>query len=91
VQARVIAHRGEHLEAERLAREAVAGQEQSDNLGFQGDAWCDLAEVLGAAGRDDEAAAAFAEALERYERKGNIPLSRQVRTRLSELRSPRAF
>jgi class 3 adenylate cyclase/tetratricopeptide (TPR) repeat protein len=91
VQARVIAHRGEHLEAERLAREAVAGQEQSDNLGFQGDAWCDLAEVLGAAGRDDKAAAAFAEALERYERKGNIPLSRQVRTRLSELRSPRAF
>jgi class 3 adenylate cyclase/tetratricopeptide (TPR) repeat protein len=87
VQARVLADRGEHAEAERLAREAVAGQEQGDNLTFQGDAWCDLAEVLAAAGRDEEAAAAFAEALERYERKGNIPLARQVRTRLSALRS----
>jgi tetratricopeptide (TPR) repeat protein len=87
VQARVLAHRGEHAEAERLAREAVAGQEQSDNLTFQGDAWCDLAEVLAAAGRDEEAATALAEALERYERKGNIPLARQVRKRLSALRS----
>jgi class 3 adenylate cyclase len=87
VQARVLAHRGEHAEAERLAREAVAGQEQSDNLTFQGDAWCDLAEVLAAAGRDEEAAAALTEALERCERKGNIPLARQVRKRLSALRS----
>jgi tetratricopeptide (TPR) repeat protein len=87
VQARVLAHRGEHAEAERLAREAVAGQGQSDNLTFQGDAWCDLAEVLAAAGRDEEAAAAFAEALERYERKGNIPLARQVRTHLYSLQS----
>jgi tetratricopeptide (TPR) repeat protein len=87
VQARVLAHRGEHAEAERLAREAVAGHEQTDNLTFQGDAWCDLAEVLAAAGRDEEAAAALAEALERYERKGNIPLARQARARLSALRS----
>jgi tetratricopeptide (TPR) repeat protein len=87
VQARILAHRSEHAEAERLAREAVAGHEQSDSLTFQGDAWCDLAEVLAAAGRDEEAAAAFAEALERYERKENIPLAREVRTRLSTLRS----
>jgi tetratricopeptide (TPR) repeat protein len=87
VQARVLAHRGEHAEAERLAREAVAGHEQTDNLTFQGDARCDLAEVLAAAGRDEEAAAALAEALERYERKGNIPLARQARARLSALRS----
>src|SRR5262249_27960684 len=87
VQARVLAHRGEYAEAERLAREAVAGQEQTDNLIFQGDSWCALAEARAAAGRDEQAAAAFAEALERYERKGNIPLARQVRTRLSALRS----
>src|SRR5205814_7168041 len=30
VQARVLAHRGEHAEAERFAREAVAGHEQTD-------------------------------------------------------------
>jgi class 3 adenylate cyclase/tetratricopeptide (TPR) repeat protein len=86
VQARVLAHRSEHAEAEHLAREAVASHEESDSLTFQGDAWCDLAEVLAAAGRDEEAAAAFDEALERYERKQNIPLARQVRTRLSTLR-----
>jgi len=45
VQARVLAHRGEHAEAERLARGAVAAHEQTDNLTFQGDAWCDLAGV----------------------------------------------
>ena len=82
VQALVLAHRGEHAEAERLAREAVAGIEQTDSLTFQGDAWYDLAEVLAAAGRDEEAAAALAEALDRYERKQNIPLARQVRERL---------
>ena len=87
VQARVLAHRGEHAEAERLAREAVAGSEQSDSLAFQGDAWCDLAEVLAAAGRDDEAAAALAEAVDRYERKQNIPLARQVRERLREVQA----
>jgi hypothetical protein len=87
VQARVLAHRGERAEAERLARQAVAGHEQTENLIFQGDAWCDLAEVLAAAGRDEEAAAALGEALERYGRKGNIPFARQARTRISELRN----
>jgi class 3 adenylate cyclase len=87
VQALVLSHRGEHEEAERLAREAVAEVEQSDNLTFQGDAWCDLAEVLHAAGRDDEAAAALADALERYEGKGNIPMARQARARLREIQA----
>jgi class 3 adenylate cyclase len=85
VQALVFAHRREHAEADRLAREAVAGVEQTDNLTFQGDAWYDLAEVLAAAGREDEAAAALTEALDRYERKQNLPLARQVRERLTEL------
>jgi class 3 adenylate cyclase len=85
VQALVLAHRGEHAEADRLAREAVAAVEQTDSLTFQGDAWYDLAEVLAAAGREEEAAAAVAEALDRYERKQNIPLARQVRERLADL------
>ena len=85
VQARVLAHRGEHSEAERLAREAVArvAREESDNLPWQGDAWCELAEVLEAAGRRDAAIDAWREALDRYERKGIIPLARRVRERLA--------
>ena len=83
VQARVLAHRGEHSEAERLAREAVARVEESDNLPWQGDAWCELAEVLEAAGRRDAAIDAWREALDRYERKGIIPLARRVRERLA--------
>ena len=85
VQALVLAHRGEHAEADRLAREAVARVEQTDGLTFQGDAWYDLAEALAAAGREEETAAALAEALDRYERKQNIPLARQMRERLADL------
>ena len=48
---------------------------------MQGDAFCDLAEVLHAAGRDEEAEAAFAQALERYERKHNFAQAAQVRER----------
>jgi tetratricopeptide (TPR) repeat protein len=87
VQALVLADRGEHADAERLAREAVAGVEQTEGLTFQGDAWCDLAEVLHAAGRDEEAAAALADALERYERKGNFPMARQARVRLRDIQA----
>jgi hypothetical protein len=54
---------------------------------MQGDALCDLADVLAAAGCGDEAAAALAQAFERYERKHNLAMTRQVRERLSELQS----
>jgi tetratricopeptide (TPR) repeat protein len=48
---------------------------------LQGDAYCDLGEVLEAAGRCDEAIDAWREALDRYERKGVVPLVRRVRER----------
>ncbi len=86
VQALVQAHRGEHAQAARLGREAVAIIEQTDGLNHQGDALTVLADVLHAAGRDEEAADALAAALERYERKENIPMARQTRTRLMALR-----
>jgi len=82
VQALVHAHRGEFAEAEVLAREAVAMGEQTDSLDFQAEALCDLAEVLRAAGKTSEAAGAFDEALDRYERKKNVAMARQVRARL---------
>jgi tetratricopeptide (TPR) repeat protein len=87
VQARVHSHRAEQPEGERLAREAVAITERMDGLNFQGDAYCDLAEVLAAAGRTDEAAQALEEALERYERKKNLAMVAQVKPKLEELRA----
>jgi len=78
-------HRGEHPEAERLAREAVDWAERSDSLLNQGDAFAVLAQVLEAAGRRDGALAAAQEALDRYERKGVVPLVRRLRERLAAL------
>jgi tetratricopeptide (TPR) repeat protein len=86
VQAGVDAHRGKFDSAERLAREAVEIGAQTDALSSQGDALCDLAEVLKAAGRNGEAAAALEEALERYERKKNLAMVAQVKPKLAELR-----
>ena len=88
VQARVHAHRVEPAEAERLAREAVAIAEQTDALNYQGDALCDLAEVLAAADRRDEASQALEQALERYERKKNLAMIAQVHQHLDALRDP---
>ncbi len=85
VAALVAAHRGGHAEAERLAREALTYSQQTDSPRFQGNAYSDLAEVLHAAGRREEAAAAWYEALDRYERKGIIPYVRRTRERLSAL------
>ena len=85
VQARVHASRRENAEAERLAREAVQIAEQSDSINRQGDTFCDLAEVLAAAGKQLEAQAAFGQALDRYERKRNLTMAARVRDRLAEL------
>ena len=85
VLARVLAHRGDLAEAERLAREAVALSEENDLLNEQCLALWDLGEVLAAAGRPDDAAAAFEHALDRCRRKKNVALARQVRDRLAEL------
>jgi class 3 adenylate cyclase/tetratricopeptide (TPR) repeat protein len=85
VRAKVLARRGDHAEAERLAREAVAIGEQTDALNAQGDAIADLAEVLLLAGTPDDAAAALAEAQARYERKGNVVSALRAQARLAEL------
>ena len=83
VRAKVAARRGEHAEAERLVREAVAITEGTDDLNAQGDVYADFAEVLLLAGRTDEAVAALKQALERYERKGNIVMAERARDRLA--------
>jgi class 3 adenylate cyclase/tetratricopeptide (TPR) repeat protein len=85
VRSKVLARRGKVDEAERLAREAVAVSEKTDFLNEQGDVYADLAEVLLLAGKADEAAAALAQALARYERKGNLVSTRRAQARLAEL------
>ena len=85
-QALVESARGNHAEAEQLAREAVEIGGRTDALNWQGDAFCDLAEVLGASGRRAEAADALERALARYERKQNLAMGAQVRPRLAALR-----
>ena len=85
VEARVLAQRGKHAEAEPLVREAIAILERANGLNLQGDALCDLAEVLTRAGRSDEAASTLEQALNRYERKRNLVMASRVRGRLAEL------
>jgi tetratricopeptide (TPR) repeat protein len=82
-RAKVLARRGEYAEAERLAREAVAIGAETDLLNWQGDANADLAEVLLLSGTTDAAAAALEQALDRYERKGNLVMARRTRDRLT--------
>jgi tetratricopeptide (TPR) repeat protein len=86
VRAKVLGRRGEHAEAERLAREAVAIGEETEVLNAQGDTYADLAEVLLLAGRPEEAAEAFEQALARYERKGNIVMAARTSDRLEALK-----
>jgi tetratricopeptide (TPR) repeat protein len=85
VSAKVLARRGEHADAEQLAREAVAIGEGTDALNWQGDANSDLAEVLLLGGKADEAVTALEQALERYERKGNLVMAGRARARLIAL------
>jgi class 3 adenylate cyclase/tetratricopeptide (TPR) repeat protein len=89
VKAKVLARRGEHAEAERLAREALAIGEETDMLNSVAQVYADFGEVLALAGRPDDAAAAFAEALARYERKENLVMAERTRSRLAELTAPR--
>jgi len=86
VRAKVLARRGEHGEAERQAREAVAAGEETDSLTGLGDAYADLAEVLFLAERSQEGVGALEQALERYERKGNVVMAERVRDRLAAQR-----
>jgi class 3 adenylate cyclase/predicted ATPase len=84
-RAKVFARRGRHTEGERLAREALAIIESTQDLNGQGDAYADLAEVLLLGNRPDEAAGALEQALERYERKENRVSADRTRWRLEEL------
>ena len=76
----VMAARGRYDEAIRLADEAVAITTDTEDIAHQGEALVDLARALSGAGRDEEAAEVLGQALERYERKGNITSAQRVRS-----------
>jgi tetratricopeptide (TPR) repeat protein len=85
VRAKVLSRRGEHREAEGLAREAVAWGEPTDALEVKANAYRDLAIVLAAAGKRDEALDALARAQSSYEEKGHTVGVARVEELRSEL------
>jgi tetratricopeptide (TPR) repeat protein len=90
VRAKLLARRGDHAEAERLAREAVALSNATDMLAEQGNALVDLAEVLTLAGRREEAAEALAEAERLFVEKGYVVAVGRTQSLLEDLRAPAA-
>ena len=81
-RARVQAHVGEFDDALRLADEAIAINDRTDYPVWQGDGREVRGIVLEAAGRGDDAREAYEEAIDRYERKGNVVAAGRVRKRL---------
>jgi DNA-binding SARP family transcriptional activator len=77
LSARILADRGHHAEAEQLAYSAAALAAQTDLLSERADTLLDLAHVLASAGRAGEAHAAATQALDLYQRKGNLPGARE--------------
>jgi tetratricopeptide (TPR) repeat protein len=79
LRAKVFSARGEFDRAEALAREAVEIAAETDYFELAAGTWLDLAEIRQAAG-NAEARTAAHEALELYERKGNLVGARRAST-----------
>ena len=84
VRARLLAHRGESAEAERVALEAVSLAEGTDMLNWHANALADLAEVYVLSRRSEEARDRLARAVELYEQKGNLVAAEKARNRLAK-------
>jgi tetratricopeptide (TPR) repeat protein len=85
IRALLAARRGEFEHAVSLARELVAMTERSQNLNARGTARMRLAEILFIAGRVGESAPPLNEAVQLYERKGNLVLAQAARALLGKL------
>ena len=77
LSARILAGRGRHTEAIELVFSAVTLAAQTDFLSQHADTVLDLAHVLAASDRFPEAQAAATQALDLYQRKGNLPGTRE--------------
>ncbi len=87
VRGKVLARRGELQEGERLAREAVALAEPSDNLRLRSMGLEDLVHILLAAGRPRDAIPAVEELVRLRERKGEPVAAAKARSLLGQLRA----
>ena len=85
VRARVLSERGSFDEALALTEEAVAILDVTDYLDWRGGGYEVRGGVLEAAGRGDDARAAYVTALDLFERKGNVVAAARVRARLTAL------
>jgi hypothetical protein len=86
----VLAAHGDGPSGEALAREAVERAASTDDLNLRAGALLDLADILRRKD-EDEANAAMREALELFERKGNVVMAERTRARLAELgQTPRS-
>jgi class 3 adenylate cyclase/tetratricopeptide (TPR) repeat protein len=85
VEAKLLAQRKEYEEAEAVAREAIDVINRSDELDNQAHMQLALVEVLRLAGRDEEAIEALDDAIERFERKGNVVMIERSRALRDEL------
>ena len=83
-RAKVLAQLGRRDEAEQLARGAVELAGQTDFLILRADALVDLVDVLRKNG-GDASAAAVQEAIQLYERKGNVVSAAKTRTLLHDV------
>jgi tetratricopeptide (TPR) repeat protein len=84
VKAKLLARNGDHAAAERLAREAVAVGEETDQLYDTANAYSDLAEVLELAGKSGETREALERALDLYQRKGCALMAERTEALLLE-------
>jgi thioredoxin-like negative regulator of GroEL len=80
---RALAARDELAEAKKVALEAVRLGERTDALNRRAGAMLDYAEVLLRSGSPGEAGEVVAQAVELYERKGNVVAAKQARDLLA--------
>ena len=67
-----------------MPTEAISLTAATDLLNVQANVYSDLADVLALAGKTEEVANALKQALERYERKGNVVMAEQTLAQLAE-------
>ena len=87
LNAQLLTRDGEHAEAVRLAREAVAWAERGDQLDSIGDRYVVLAEALAADGDPGGARQAYQQALDHYRRKGHVAAQHRVEAAFSRCES----
>jgi class 3 adenylate cyclase/tetratricopeptide (TPR) repeat protein len=83
VRSRILAVRGEAAEALRLSEEAVELTGETEDVVLKADALVDRSAVLVAIGRSDAASTPLQEALELFERKGDVISAGRIRRELA--------